>query len=241
MGYGHRDTSYDAVAGYRFGDKWAASVRVGGLESQLHELELPAPDVTPPVLPSLGAQLSYFRLSSQLALDTRDRAGDPRSGSFLSVSLSRYDDRSLGAYSFDRLGFEARHYQPLGSRRHVLAVRALGSVSHTRGGSRVPLHLQPTLGGSHTLRGYETFRFRGKRVFTLSGEYRFQAHRAVELAAFYDAGWITGGLDDLTRSGFASNVGLGIRLKTGSSVAVRLDVARGDEGTRVHLRLGRSF
>ena len=46
----------------------------------------------------------------------------------------------------------------------------------------------PDLGGSHTLRGYPTWRFRDRNRLLLTGEYRWTAGPFVDMALFLDAG-----------------------------------------------------
>ena len=51
-------------------------------------------------------------------------------------------------------------------------------------------------GGSHTLRGFRTFRFRGEKVLLLQAEYRWEAWPALEFALFADAGRAFGAGED---------------------------------------------
>ena len=75
------------------------------------ELELASTDVTPPQLPSLGARIRYVRLSSQLALDTRDRAGDPRKMSpGDAVRVYRENRKLTQAKLGEKLGGLSRQY-----------------------------------------------------------------------------------------------------------------------------------
>jgi outer membrane protein assembly factor BamA len=123
----------------------------------------------------------------------------------------------------------------------VVALRAVATMDRPRAGAQVPFFLQQTLGGSHTLRGYHSFRFRDERLLLLQAEYRWEANPALELALFvdagrassHDAGW---SLDDMHTSW-----GAGLRVKTFDAVRFRFDVARSPETTRFLVRLGPSF
>jgi outer membrane protein insertion porin family len=155
------------------------------------------------------------------------------------LSLARYEGRQ-GAGGFDRLGLEARHFQPLGSERRVLALRAGATLDAGRG-SDIPFYLLDSLGGGERLRGYQAFRFRGPRLWAFTAEYRHELARLVEAVAFYDAGKVWAGNDALSTSGFLGSYGAGLRLKTIDTVLLRLEAARGNEGTRLNVKVGYSF
>jgi hypothetical protein len=241
FGYDYSDLSSEAVIGYRFGDHWAASVRLGTLDTRVSLPQVLVDEEAAASLPAVGQPLDYFTISSELARDSRDRPRNPHRGSFLSLAAFRFQDREQGRYSFSRLAIDGRRYLPLGSERHVLALHLFGSWDQARAGGQVPFHMQAAMGGSSSLRGFQDYRFRGLQVVGFTGEYRFDLAPAIELAAFYDAGHVSGGLAELCAHGFASSYGVGVRLKTTDSVALRLDVARGREGVRAHLKIGLAF
>jgi outer membrane protein assembly factor BamA len=215
-----------------------ASVRAGWLET--HATLDGGLEDAPAFLagPALSGQERSFQATTfSLAYDHRDRPGDPRRGTFVEASLSRYDGRGGIASDFNRFTLDARQYVPLGSDRHVFALR--GFVQAVNGDA--PLYLQHALGGSRTLRSYPQFRFRGPRLASLSAEYRFQVKGPVELAAFYDGGRVWGGAPEMGTPGFVSSYGTGLRIKSGDDVLVRIDAARGSEGTRLNFSFGYSF
>jgi outer membrane protein assembly factor BamA len=236
-----RQESFDAVAGYRLSPNLAFQVQAGllsvspGEEARTLGMEFaPAVDA-----PGLAWHRDYARLTSELAWEGRVRPRHPRGGQFASLRLEHY--RGLGAVpGFSRVGLDVRHFQPLGSERHILALRGAVSLAHTNGVA-VPYYLQDSLGGGSTLRSYPEHRFSGDRLIAFSAEYRFQALRWLELAGFYDGGRAWGGLSALGSEGFRSSTGLGLRLTTPTRVLLRFDVARGDEGTRLNVRVGHSF
>ena len=244
--YHWNDSAFDVVGGYAFSRKLAFSARAGWYTSQIETPE----DGTPP--PSLaqpageasvfGRRIEFGRLGAEAAFDSRDIPNNPHSGSFLAASWWLYEDKSYGIYSFNRVRLDARHFQPLGSERHVVALRAFASLSNPSG-EGIPFHLQDALGGSRVLRGYPSFRFRGNRLRGGSAEYRFEAHRKVELAAFADFGRVSGGLTEAAglEQGLLWSYGAGVRFKTPKATLFRLDVARGGEGIQIHLKLGYSF
>jgi Omp85 superfamily domain len=244
--YHDTEELYDAVAGYRFSPHFSAAVRAGLLKHDVGPSEDGAlPDflidrmLTTSAV-GLSRQPDYLRTAAVFVFDDRDMPRNTHEGNFVSLTLARFADRDRGASSFNRVTLDARRYQPLGSHRHVLAMRLLTSQSFADAGSYVPFYLQETLGGGFTMRSYPSFRFRGDKLLTLSTEYRFEITPRYELAAFYDGGkaWdhAAFSLRDMK-----SSYGLGLRWKTWDSVRFRLDVGHGSEGTRVLLKLGYSF
>jgi hypothetical protein len=233
--------SLDAVMGYRLAPGLAVQGRVGMLAvtpgedaRTLGKVFDPSRDV-----PGRAWKRDYLRVTSELVWDTRIRPRHAQGGSFVSLRLDSY--QGIGETpGFRRVALDVRHYQPLGSERHVLALRAGGSYAHT-GGVPVPYYLQYSLGGGRMLRSYPEHRFSGDTIYGVSAEYRFQALRWLELAAFLDGGAASGGFAALDSRGFRTSTGVGARLTTRDSVLLRFDVARGSEGTRLNARIGYSF
>lgn len=246
LGYHWNDSAVDGVGGYAFSRRFAVSVRAGWYTTQVESMEdAPAVLTATDVLDGasvFGKRIEFGRLGAEAAFDSRDVPNNPNSGSFLAASWWHYQDQSYGRYSFSRIRLDARHFQPLGSERHVVALRAFASLSKPADDA-IPFHLQDALGGSRVLRGYPSFRFRGNNLRGGSVEYRFEAHRKIELAAFTDFGRVGGGLAETAQlsKGLLWSYGAGIRFKTPKTTLLRLDVARGGEGTQLHLKLGYSF
>ncbi len=233
--------SVDAVVGYRIAPGLAVQGRVGMLAVAPAEDAGTIGQVFDPALDVAGRawKRDYLRLASELAWDTRVRPRNAQGGSFLSLRLERY--QGMGETpGFSRVAFDARHYRPLGSERHVLALRGAASYART-GGVPVPYYLQYSLGGGSMLRSYPEHRFSGDTIYGVSAEYRFQARPWLQLAAFVDGGAASGGFAGLDSLGFRTSTGAGLRLTTRESVLFRFDVARGAEGTRFNARIGYSF
>lgn len=244
-GFGQRDTLVEAVAGYRLVPRLTLTGRFGhykaaigpGKDDDLPQVE----DVfDPAALPGFGARPRFLRYGAAAVFDGRDVAQNPHRGGLLAVQWLRYDERDGSAFTFNRFAVDGRAYLSLGHPQRVLALRAYASKDDPAAGGRVPFYLLPYLGGSHTLRGYVSQRYRGEKLALLQAEYRWEASPAIELALFADTGAVaaTAG-EDLDR--FRTDGGIGLRLKSHESVVLRLDFAWGDEGFRALFRFSPSF
>lgn len=241
-----QDAAYDLVAGWQFDPHVVATVRAGYLEAFVGPGTDPVVPDTQDLFddasaPGLLRQPDFVRGTAQLLLDYRDEPFNPHGGGLLALSLSRVDDRGGDAFAFTRFAADARGYLPLGSPQRVLALRAYTSLDDAAAGARVPFYMQETLGSSHLLRGFPTFRFRGAKLLSLQAEYRWEAIPALELALFLDSGKAFADMDDFDLHGLETSYGAGLRLKSSTATLVRFDVARSPEQTRLYLKFGAAF
>jgi outer membrane translocation and assembly module TamA len=148
-------------------------------------------------------------------------------------------DQTQDAFSFHRFGFDARGFLPLGSPQRVLALRAAMVFDRPEDGDQVPFFMQESLGGSHLLRGFDSFRFRAEKVALYQGEYRWEPTPFWELAIFGDAGSVarTGS----SFEGLEWDYGFGMRFKSYRDVLLRLEIAFSRETTRYYFRGSTSF
>jgi hypothetical protein len=243
--YRLQDGLYEGVA--RFGTSHVSVMaRVGllrttvlrGGDSDLPDVEVAFPESA---TPGLRRSPDFFHYSGGVWFEFRDEPRNPHKGVSLGVSFSRFDDRDGSAYEFNRVALDAREYIPLGSNRHVLALRQVLSADDADTGSVVPFYMRTTLGGGSLLRGYPSFRFRDDRLMLLGSEYRFEAHPRIELALIYEVGKVLPAMSGYGFDDLLNSYGAGIRFKSPKKVHFRLDALRSKEGTRWHVKLGRSF
>jgi hypothetical protein len=175
-------------------------------------------------------QPSFRHGQLELAADTRDHKGHPTRGGFYRAALTTYRDQGTGAFSFNEYELDAVHAVPLAKTRWVLAVRASAVLTQLGAGHEVPFYLQPSLGGSTTLRGYPSYRFHDLNTLVLNGESRWALYDHVDLAAFLDAGNVAARASELNLG--KTSYGAGVRFHTGRTTFARVDVAHGAEGWR---------
>jgi hypothetical protein len=243
--YLFQEGSVQAIGGYRFGRLVRVDFRTGelfqnigsGTDRRFANTEA----VFGTNVPGLVNEPNLLTFGSSVLLDYRDRPGNPHSGGAVGVIFLRFDDRGGNLYEFNRVNFDARHFIPLGSPARVLALRFLASFSDASGDHVVPFYMMETLGGSHTLRGFDEMRFRDKHLMHMTAEYRFEAATWLELAAFYDAGKVFARRSEFDFTNLERGYGGGVRFKSADGVILRMDVGKSSEGIQVYLKLGSSF
>jgi hypothetical protein len=191
---------------------------------------------------SLGsANPSYRRSHAFAEFDWRKSPGYTTRGGLYRVDWSDYHQTNAGAQSFNRVDAEVRQFLPLLRENSIVALRVLASAAATASGESIPSVLLPDLGGSHTLRGYPTWRFRDRNRVLLTGEYRWRAGHFVDMALFMDAGQVAPRFKNLNIQDFRKTYGLGMSFHTPISTATRIEVARTGEGTSLIFSFSPSF
>jgi Omp85 superfamily domain len=239
-----RDTFVRVTPGVRQG-YLTAGVNLGYLDPSIGsgtDTGMPSTDEIfgPEDVPGLDAQPAFGVIEPFVEFTTLDRAIDDRAGGRYRLSFTRYADRDLDQFSFNRWDVDLRQFIPFVHDTHTLALRAWVSSSDPSEGDTVPFYLQPTLGGSYSLRGYRTFRFRDRSALLLQAEYRWRINEFVTGALFYDTGAVGPELGEIGK--LERDYGFGFRAGSRATVAFRLDVAFGGrEGTRFLLRFDDAF
>jgi outer membrane protein assembly factor BamA len=244
--YALRGLSVEGVWQWQLTSALGVSARAGWLDlevgpghndSLLNVEERFAPALTP----GAPEQPLFFTYGVGVAHDTRLEPAAARNGYLAGVAVRRYAASNIPALSFTRVTFDARSYRRLLSERGVLAVRGLISSDLTGENGATPFYLQQSLGGGETLRGFHSYRFPDQSLAHLSIEYRWRAHRYVEIAPFVDAGTVAPSLSRLSLGSFKMSPGVGIRGRTSRRTIARLDWAWGSEGHRIALATGPAF
>ncbi len=236
----------EGVTGYRVARPLTLSARFGydvASTGESDDDELPQVDdtFTAETAPGLGASPDFLRYGAAAVFDTRDVPRNPHRGAVLAAEFLRYDQRGGGDdASFNRLSGDARLFVSLGHPQRVLALRAYASQDSPTAGGRVPFYFLQYLGSSHTLRGFESQRFRGERLAVFQAEYRWEASPALELATFVDTGAVAATRDDALGD-FRTDVGVGVRLKSHEATLLRFDFAWSSETFKFLFRFSPSY
>lgn len=190
--------------------------------------------------PGLFSEPRYRQATAFTAIDWRESPGYTRRGGFYAIGLDEFRD-SDDSFTFRVVEADLRQYIPLLKEQWVLAFRALVQTTDVDSGQVVPYYLLPSLGGAHTLRGYGDFRFQDKHLLLLSAEYRWLPSRVVDMAIFVDSGKVTAERRELDLDGLKTTYGIGIRFHGPTFTPLRADLARGDDGIRLHVTGGFTF
>jgi hypothetical protein len=195
----------------------------------------------PATVPGALEQPRFVTLGAGLVRDTRQEPGAPEDGTFVGVALRRFAGGGTSDLDFTRMTFDLRAYaQPI-TTRGVLAMRALLSSDFTDSGRPTPFYLQQSLGGGDTVRGLPSHRFQDQALYVLTTEYRWRAHRHLEIAPFVDVGNTAPALSGLTFRSLKIGPGVAVRLKTDHRTLVRLEWATSSEGYRIVVGTGPAF
>ena len=117
----------------------------------------------------------------------------------------------------------------------------------------LPFYSLPTLGGTHTLRGYIQNRFTDRAAAHASVEYRISLVprgitftdtiriERIGLGFFYECGTVANGIEDLHDGKFLDSYGFGLRIAFSREAVFRVDFGYSDEGTNFTLAFGNAF
>jgi hypothetical protein len=106
---------------------------------------------------ALTAQPSVLHGEASVIADTRDHRGHPSRGGVYRAAWSRYVDRGVGTFGFDRYEAEAAQFVPVARGRVIFGLHGWLVASSAK--DTLPFYLAASLGGANTLRSYADFRF----------------------------------------------------------------------------------
>jgi outer membrane protein insertion porin family len=193
-----------------------------------------------------------FTVTGRLTRDNLDEYSDYPKGDIESIMVEKGLDALGGEWSYWKYWIEAKYYAPLNflprlfersfTINNVPPIFAARVIAGDSSGY-IPWAVDYTVGGDKTLRGYEDKRFRGDQMFLANAELRMPVHKSASLVLFYDVGkaWDTtneGEKFDLGDLADAYGIGFRIRTPLGN---LRLDVAQGDDESKVHFGFGEMF
>ena len=228
--------AFKPVSWYRIG----GGIALGRIEDRGGTGTRPSIETLASPPPALFSEARYTQTTAFTAIDWRESRGYTRRGGLYSVAVDDFKDAN-DQFSFRRVDAEIQQFLPLLKEHWVLAFRGLVRTTDVDTQQVVPYYLLPTLGGARMHRGYSDFRFQDRHVMLLSGEYRWLPSRVLDMALFVDTGKVAHERRDLDFDNLKTAYGIGMRIHGPTFTPLRLDVARGSEGIRVHLTGGLAF
>jgi len=162
-------------------------------------------------------------------------------GFYLAAEVTHNVDYRRGDFSFTRFTLDTREFIPIDEELlHGFAFRQFASVTQASDG-QMPFYRMPTLGGSRSLRGYRTDRFRDRNAVLVNAEVRCEIWHRLDMALFADAGHVFRRVDDIDVGDPRLGYGVGFRIKNNGQILGRIDIARSDEGIRTTIDIGSLF
>jgi hypothetical protein len=185
-------------------------------------------------------EIAYARRFAPTEDRLRGISLDATSGVYVAVEALPHFAAGKGDYDYTRFNVESQQYIPFRHGYQVLALREFVTLTYTPGENEIPFYEMETLGGSRTLRGFNSFRFRDRNAVLFNAEYRWNIFRPLDLALFVDAGHVFREVEDLALEAdeFELSYGLGFRIKAQQRVIGRFDIAYSREGISTYLELG---
>lgn len=190
--------------------------------------------------PGLGSRPTWMHSKVFVAFDSRESPGYTQSGALYRVTYHRYFDHN-DQFTFNWTEVDLRQFIPLLHRNWVIALQGLADLTAPSKGQEVPYYLLPTVGGRETLTGFSQYRFSDRDSLLLRSELRWAASPLVDMALIFDQGKVASRLAGLDLTGLKRSVGIGMRLHGPKFTALRIEIARSNEGWRLNLAHGFSF
>ena len=248
----------------RAGGDWVATVGARGEHHWLAPGRVSGRPTTDEVFPELfdaGNDHGSFILTAGLRYDTRDSQHQPYAGYQLGLLVDAPVWQSTGnagvvATAFGNVAFRL---PPLfhrgGDEREEnppTDTLALGAFVQESAGT-LPFYELPSLGGTHTLRGYIANRFTDNSAWHAVAEYRFWVIprgfaltdtiriERIGAALFGEAGTVADSLDGLLDARVHTSYGVGLRVALERTAIFRVDVGFSSDGVNVTVGFGLSF
>jgi hypothetical protein len=218
---------------------WLAPTLDSGSDTRFLSIEQRFDDSS---APGLAQQADFAYAEGFAEVDYRDEPGNARAGGYYLLAVRRYADRDLNRYSFRASQLLLQQFVPIFDKKRVFAFQLGVATSNPDSGDEVPFYMQPTLGGSRTLRSEADYRYRDQNVVWMNAEYRWEAFSALDMALFTDWGNVAPRLSDLDFTDLKHAYGIGFRFNTAQAVFLRIDIAAGgNDGIRYFFKFSKAF
>lgn len=183
--------------------------------------------------PGLRADADMVHAGVTIDADRRDDDFFPRAGGRYIAGVTAFHGLADFRDDFTRADIDLRKYFAVpGTANHAIAIRGQFAFSGGAGDSQVPFYMLPRLGGSSTLRAYETSRFTDNHAMVFAAEYRYLMTPKLQLVGFVEGGQVAPRVSAFDFRTFKTSYGAGVRYRIKNSAVVRVDFARGQEGNR---------
>lgn len=243
---------------------WIGTVGAKGEHHDLAPGRVSDRPTTNEVFPALFRAANHhdsLTLTTGFRYDTRDSQHQPYSGLQLGVVAdspmwqTRGDVGTVGT-AFGNVAFRVPPLFHGGGDRAEenppTDTVAFSAFVQTSAGE-LPYYQRPTLGGSHTLRGFIQHRFTGDSAWHASAEHRFWVIprgfkftdtiriERVGLTGFFDVGTVADDLGALPDARVQTSYGIGLRFSLERTAMFRADLGFSNEGVNISVGFGMPF
>ena len=185
----------------------------------------------PYLVSGVGLSFSY---------DNRKEAFSPDAGTFAELHFTHFGKITGSEYDYANVVLDYRKYFTI-YKHQVLALQGyfFGDI-----GSQVPLRSLASLGGSNSMRGFYSGRYRDKNELVLQGEYRVPVYNRWGAVVFGSTGNVGNTFTDFTISDMKYSYGAGIRyaISKKEKLNLRLDYGIGQGNNNgLYFILGEAF
>ncbi|MBI2822274.1 MAG: BamA/TamA family outer membrane protein [Acidobacteria bacterium] len=185
--------------------------------------------------PALDRALDYKRGGFFFEYDSLDESSDPRSGGNYAFRGTMFAVRGGDRFSFRRYEIDLRQFVAMPGEDRI-GLRVYTVLTDPVSGHQVPFFMQPTAGGTDTVRGFHQYRFRDRNALVLNAEYRRALAGFLDAIAFADAGRVFSRPGEFAVNGLRAAGGLGVRVKFRRRVFFGVDVGISRDGARLWIR-----
>ncbi len=145
-----------------------------------------------------------------------------------------------GSSNFDKYSGDIRRYYPVGPKDTFATRLLVGTITGS------PPYLEEfMIGGTESLRGYQTDQFVGTNLALLNTEFRVPMGKKLIGVAFVDVGDAWGGPTAAETEGdisFTAHVGYGLGVRVATPIGpLRLDFGLGSGGVQTHFGISQMF
>ncbi len=175
-----------------------------------------------------------------LVWDNRNHAFVPNKGLFAEIFVSRFDKALQSDYNYTNLRLNVKKFFPLFNKQNVLAMEALAQLNF----GDVPLRSLASIGGSNSMRGYYSGRFRDENSIAVQAEYRFPVWRRFSGVAFCATGNVANTASHFQLNSFKFTYGAGVRFAINRKEKLNLRADYGftaDGNSGFYLQLSEAF
>ncbi|MBB6459335.1 BamA/TamA family outer membrane protein [Flammeovirga kamogawensis] len=195
-------------------------------------------------LPTYSREAKYHGLGFMMAYDTRNNILKPSKGFVVDLKVSAFRNKIGSDNNFEILELNMSHYVSVGkSKKHILASKFYSKI----GVNDVPFEEQAIVGMSGTKhnepRGYTNGRYRGKQMYSLQAEWRYNFYNKWGIVTFGSVSIVGDDSDMIEENGILPTIGLGIRYLAipKRNINIGIDAAWGKEDKGIYFSIGEAF